>query len=64
MTDIAQTPEAIAYQLMSDIINRENGWENGRDYLLSTYADCRRATFGDYKSESEKGGVQPKVRSL
>ena len=49
MAEIAQTPEAVAHQLMTSILGNENSWKNGRDYILSTYAECLRAASGDYK---------------
>lgn len=63
MTDIAQSPEAVAHQLMSYVIQAEGkSIENtNRDYVLSTYAECLSAVTGNYKSRSDSGILQPKV---
>lgn len=60
MSDTFQTPEAIAYQLMKDIMEMEynNGTVKKQDraYWLSTYAECLRKTkgLGD-KTDAKKG---------
>jgi hypothetical protein len=36
----AQSPEAIAYQLMTDILNEQQGKEYGAEKILATYRAC------------------------
>lgn len=47
MADTAQTPEAVAYQLMKDVIALEGAVPAGRAALLATYGECLRAVRVD-----------------
>ncbi len=59
MSDTAQTPEAVAYQLMRDVMAiegaspalRESGGPD-RAWLLATYAECLHAV----RAEPAKAG--------
>jgi len=48
-----QTPEAVAYKLMSYILRIE-GKQPDRELILSTYSVCLRATKGLYETKEEK----------
>lgn len=54
MNDTPQTPEAVAYQLMRDVMAMEGASPVLRDrggpdraWLLATYAECLRAVRSD-----------------
>lgn len=69
-SDVAQTPEAVALELYRSIIDREclanSSLKVDREYALSAYSECLRATKGTYKTkaEREKVDTRPLVRSL
>lgn len=43
MSEYPQTPEAVAYRLMTDVLTREKGWEHGREHILSCYVECLKS---------------------
>lgn len=49
MSNIAQTPEAVAYNLLLNVMASEkvNFAESDRKYILDTYAECLKATKYD-----------------
>ena len=65
-SDTAQTPEAVAYKLYRIITDKEfyadQSAARDRDYHLSTYAECLKATIGQYTSEEES--TRPMVRMV
>jgi hypothetical protein len=48
MSDRAQTPEAVAYDLMYKVLAAESRECYDREYLLSTYEECLQAVQGEY----------------
>ncbi|MDX2074115.1 MAG: hypothetical protein SFX19_07110 [Alphaproteobacteria bacterium] len=68
--DSHQSPESVAHQLLMFIMNIENTTEHTRDYVLSTYAECLKATTGKYGAantapvaQSAKPKAEPKTAS-
>ena len=47
MADTAQTPEAVAYQLLKDVIALEGAAPADRAALLATYGECLRSVRVD-----------------
>jgi len=47
MADTAQTPEAVAYQLMKDVIALDGVAPADRAALLATYGECLRSVRVD-----------------
>lgn len=47
MADTAQTPEAVAYQLLKDIISLEGAAPADRAALLAAYGECLRSVRVD-----------------
>lgn len=58
MTEKSQSPEAVALELYNIISGKEHPIGNedqmDREYILSTYSECLKATKGFYKSSKEK----------
>jgi hypothetical protein len=59
MTEKAQTPEAVAYNLMVSVMNAEKNSPHDKEYILTTYEDCIRAVRGNYTSTKENKGHKP-----
>lgn len=70
MTDTPQSPEAVAFELYRLIAKNEHPTgkpiEADRAYILSTYAECLKATTGKYSPNSiaSVGNAEPRIRKL
>lgn len=60
MTDKAQTPEAIAYNLMHDVMVSDKRDAKDREYILSTYEECLKAA----KGHSRKPSSDHRIRAV
>jgi hypothetical protein len=54
MTDIAQSPEAVAYNLFLKVLAAENNPKADREYYLSAYVQCLQAAKGNYETAEQK----------
>ena len=67
MTDIAQTLEAIAWNLYKEVCLAEKKQAGkDREYIFSTFSQCLKVAKGNYDKKSFFDAVepQPKVRHL
>ena len=60
--EMPQTPESVALRLYQIITGEENrGAPRSRDYHLSTYAECLRATTGKYHLTIQSAATQTEI---